>query len=143
MKNVNLDYLINRYFTLAFTNGCFDLLHIGHVKSLEFAKKTADKLIVAINSDTSVKKLKGPTRPIECLQDRMEKVSALSCVDFVISFDDDDPYELIKIIRPDVMIKGQDWEGKTVIGSDVVRDIRFCPLYPGVSTTEIIKRLKK
>ena len=104
---------------MVFTNGCFDLIHRGHLELLKYAKSLGDKLVVAVNSDSSVKKLKGNSRPINNLIDRMEVLSGLEVVDYVVSFDDITPYGIIKEISPDVLVKGADWSGN-IVGSDLV-----------------------
>lgn len=105
---------------IVFTNGCFDLLHIGHVTYLEEARKLGDILIVGINTDASVKRLKGPTRPIQNESDRSQILAALKAVDHTILFAEETPLELIKIVKPDVLVKGGDWKPKQIVGSDVV-----------------------
>ena len=132
-----------RNYKLVFTNGCYDLLHSGHLKVLEEAKSFGDKLVVGINSDDSIKRIKGDKRPIIPLEDRVKMLAALECVDFVVSFDQKNPYALIKKIMPDVLVKGGDWEGKVVIGSDLVEDVRFVELLEGMSTTEIINKASR
>ena len=132
----------NRDYTLVFTNGCYDILHPGHIDLLKKAKDMGDKLVVALNTDDSVKKLnKGDDRPFNELQHRKEVIAALDCVDFVIDFDEETPYELIKKLQPDVLVKGSDWEGN-VIGSDIVKDVRTIPLISGLSTTNIVKKIR-
>jgi len=129
---------------IVFTNGCFDLLHPGHIDLLRFAKAQGDTLIVAINSDSSVRQLKGKTRPILKQQDRAALLSALEMVDYVTVFDELDPLRLIEAISPDVLIKGADWQG-AVVGQDWVRQhggkVVLMPLAPGYSTTNIIDRV--
>jgi D-beta-D-heptose 7-phosphate kinase/D-beta-D-heptose 1-phosphate adenosyltransferase len=127
----------DRDFKLGFTNGCFDLLHAGHLESLRFAKEHCDKLMVAINSNDSVRRLKGDRRPYIGLVDRMHLLAALDCVDYVVSFDEDTPLKTIDLHRPDVLVKGEDYRGKEVIGSDLVKEIIFAPLVSGVSTSQI------
>jgi len=127
---------------IVFTNGCFDILHSGHVKYLKEAKGFGDILVVGLNSDESVKRLKGESRPINSLQDRAEVLASLESVDFIVSFSDDTPYELIKAIKPDVLVKGGDYEGKEVVGSDIAKETRLVQFVDGKSTTNIIKRIK-
>ena len=105
---------------IVFTNGCFDILHVGHVSYLAEAKSKGDKLIVAINEDNSVKRLKGPTRPINSTRDRMSVLAALESVDAVISFEEDTPFKLISSLLPDILVKGGDWKAEQIIGSDIV-----------------------
>lgn len=131
-------------FKVAFTNGCFDLLHSGHVSYLEAAVQPGQILIVALNSDKSVRSIKGPRRPIVNQQGRCRVLAALGCVDFVTVFEEDTPYELIRRIQPDVLIKGADWKGKTVVGSDIVRGrVRLVKYVPDQSTTNIIAEVLK
>jgi len=141
-KFVNIEELNNRDFKLVFTNGCFDLIHRGHLELLKYAKSLGDKLVVAVNSDSSVKKLKGNSRPINNLIDRMEVLSGLEVVDYVVSFDDDTPYGVIKEISPDVLVKGSDWSGN-IVGSDLVSEVKDFELVEELSTTLIIDRIKK
>jgi len=131
--------LENRDFKLVFTNGCFDLLHEGHIKTLEFAKSKGDKLVVAINSDDSVKRLKGENRPIKSLDQRMAVMSAMKAVDFVVSFDEDTPLELIKRIKPDVLVKGQDYKESEIVGADLVSEVYRAPIIKGLSTSGFLK----
>ena len=126
---------------IAFTNGCFDILHLGHVKYLEVAKSFADVLIVAVNSDRSVRELKGESRPINPEYDRAYLLAALESVDYTIIFDEDTPYDLIEMIKPDVLIKGGDYENKTVVGSDIVNEVRLVDFVDGKSTTSIINKI--
>ena len=131
---------------VAFTNGCFDLLHRGHVHVLRAARACADLLIVGINSDQSVKQLKGPKRPVLPESDRCELLGAMEMVDFVILFTEPDPYNLISAIRPDVLVKGGDWNTEKIIGADMVEEaggrVVVVPYMKGFSTTEIIERIK-
>src|SRR5512139_3484472 len=105
---------------IVFTNGCFDLLHLGHVRYLEEAKALGDVLVVGVNSDTSVRKLKGPKRPILPEEERAEILSGLGCVDYVTLFHEIDPLELITSVRPDVLVKGGDWTKEQIVGKEVV-----------------------
>ncbi|MCM8791754.1 MAG: D-glycero-beta-D-manno-heptose 1-phosphate adenylyltransferase [Candidatus Omnitrophica bacterium] len=133
--------------TVAFTNGCFDILHYGHIKYLKKAKELADILIVGINTDASIKKIKGNDRPINPLKHRMEVIAALEVIDYVISFPETTPSNLIKTIKPDVLIKGGDWEKRNVVGADIVKKyngkIVIIPYIKGVSTTNIIRKIVK
>ena len=130
---------------VVFTNGCFDLLHRGHLHLLREAKKLGDILIVAINNDLSVKKIKGPKRPILPEADRAELIGALEMVDYVTLFDEADPYRLIKQLQPDVLVKGGDWTREKIIGGDVVEKaggrVVAVPYLEGYSTTEMIERM--
>ena len=127
---------------VVFTNGCFDILHAGHVRYLQAAKELGDCLILGLNSDRSVGILKGPTRPINHQDDRAEVVSALSAVDYVVIFDEETPYELIKKIQPHILVKGGDYEGKKVIGSDIAQEVKLVQFLDGKSTTYIIQRIQ-
>lgn len=131
---------------VAFTNGCFDLLHRGHVHVLRAARACADLLIVGINSDQSVKQIKGPARPVLPESDRCELLAAMEMVDYVILFNEPDPYSLISAIRPDVLVKGGDWNTDKIIGADLVKEaggeVMVVPYIKGFSTTEIIERIK-
>ena len=133
---------------IVFTNGCFDILHLGHVDYLSKAADCGDILIVGVNSDASVKKLqKGSTRPINNEQARATLVAALHFVDAVIIFNDDTPYNLIKLIQPDVLVKGADYTVDKVAGSDIVLanggEVKLIPLVEGYSTTAIEKKLRE
>ena len=131
---------------LVFTNGVFDILHPGHARYLAEARRQGDALVVAVNSDRSVRAIKGPTRPINPERDRAEILAALACVDAVVVFDEDDPYALIAAIQPDVLVKGADWAADRIVGSDIVegrggRVVRI-PFAQGYSTTAILKRIR-
>lgn len=128
--------------TIVFTNGCFDLLHVGHVRYLEEAKALGDILVVAINSDRSASTLKGPSRPINPEQHRAEVIAALACVDYVTLFDESDPYRIISFLKPDVLVKGGDWTKETTVGRDIVEQqggkVAIIPYTEGHSTTALI-----
>ncbi len=130
---------------IVFTNGCFDLLHVGHIRYLKEAKKQGDILIVGVNTDASVKRIKGPQRPIQIEQDRAEILAALECVDFVTLFDEDTPLNLIKELKPQVLVKGGDWRPEQIVGSDVVLaaggKVLSLNFVDGRSTTNIIKQI--
>jgi len=132
---------------IVFTNGCFDILHAGHVQYLEQAKKLGDILVVGLNSDASVRRLKGENRPINKQEDRALVLAALEFVDYIIIFEEDTPYELIKIVNPDVLVKGGDWKETDIIGADIVQakggTVLSLPLRPGLSTSKIIEEIKK
>jgi rfaE bifunctional protein nucleotidyltransferase chain/domain len=132
--------------SVVFTNGCFDLLHRGHVHVLREAKACGDLLITGVNSDKSVKKIKGPTRPVLPESDRSELLASLEMVDYVVLFDEPDPYELISAIRPNVLVKGGDWSDAKIVGADLVEEaggrVVVIPYIKGFSTTEIIERIK-
>lgn len=126
---------------VVFTNGCFDVLHLGHLKLLKFAKKQGDKLIVAINSDTSVKKLKGESRPKFSQEDRKAMLESLAIVDEVVVFEEDTPYNLIKSVKPDVIVKGGDYTVETTVGNDLAEVIIF-PRVKDYSTSKILEETK-
>ena len=130
---------------IVFTNGCYDLIHVGHVRCFQEGKKFGDVLIVAINSDRSIRSIKGFTRPIFPQEERAEIVSALESVDYVTIFDQDDPLQIITSIKPDILVKGGDWNLDTIVGRDVVESyggkVFALPLVPGVSTTQIINNM--
>jgi len=131
--------------SLVFTNGCFDILHTGHTSYLEFARKQGDALVVGLNSDSSVKRAKGPSRPVNSQGDRALVLAALECVDYVVVFEEDEPRSLIGRILPDVLVKGEDW-GHYVSGREEVEanggKVVLAPLVPGKSTTATIDALK-
>ena len=127
---------------IVFTNGCFDILHVGHVKYLQIAKSFGDILIVGLNSDASVSRLKGPSRPVNIAEDRAYLLAALEAVDFVVPFEDDTPYELIKMIAPDVLVKGGDYEGKTVVGTEFSGELKLVDFVDGKSTTKTIQKIQ-
>jgi len=129
--------------TIAFTNGCFDLMHIGHVKYLEDASRGNRILIVGLNSDKSIGSIKGPNRPIVEQKSRAAVLAALESVDFVVIFNEDTPYKLIAAVKPDILIKGADWKGKSVVGEDLVKKVEFVKYIPGFSTTNIIQKIIK
>ena len=154
MKNLNKEYstenLINKIvqlkkenISIGFTNGCFDLLHKGHIYSISEAKKKCDYLIIAINSDISVSIIKGPNRPIDDQVNRVLKLSKLDDVDAIIIFYDDNPLELIKDINPDILFKGADYKDKEIIGSEFIIEnggkVELIDILNGYSTTNIIK----
>ncbi len=130
---------------VVFTNGCFDILHRGHVEYLEAAKEAGDKLILGLNSDNSVRKLKGSTRPFQNEQDRRAILTALSCVDAVVVFDEDTPAKLIAELLPDVLIKGGDYDKDEIVGRDTILanggEIIIIPFVEGASTSNIISRI--
>lgn len=131
---------------LVFTNGCFDIIHRGHVSYLNRAKALGDYLVVALNSDDSVRRLKGEGRPINKLEDRAFVVANLKAVDFVVSFDEDTPFEIISEIIPDVLVKGGDWQVDQIIGRDVVEanggKVYSLPYVENYSTTMTINKMK-
>jgi len=130
---------------VVFTNGCFDLLHAGHADLLARARALGDLLVVGVNDDASVSRLKGPTRPVTPLVERAFLLANLSCVDFVSPFAEDTPMALISAILPDILVKGGDWPVSAIVGGDVVLarggHVKSLPLLPGLSTTGIIARI--
>ena len=131
--------------TIVFTNGCFDLLHVGHVRYLNAARAEGDVLVVGLNSDHSVREIKGPRRPIVPENERAEVLASLACVDFVTLFDEPDPMVTIRSLVPDVLVKGADWDADAIVGRDGVeaaggRVVRV-PLTQGASTTRTIERI--
>ncbi len=128
---------------IVFTNGCFDILHVGHVKYLEVAKSFGDMLIVGLNSDDSIKHLKGESRPINPLEDRAYILASLESVSYVVPFEEDTPFDLISAIKPDILVKGTDYEGKVVVGSDIAKEVRLVQFVEGKSTTKIIERAQQ
>jgi rfaE bifunctional protein nucleotidyltransferase chain/domain len=133
--------------SIVFTNGCFDLLHRGHVHLLRQAKALGDILVVAVNSDRSVKEVKGPHRPILLETDRGALLGAMEMVDYVIFFDEPDPFNIIAALRPNVLVKGGDWSTDRIVGSDIVENdggrVEVVPYLKGFSTTEIIERIRR
>ena len=128
---------------IIFTNGCFDILHEGHVRYLEAAKSYGDLLIVGLNSDRSVSKLKGTARPINPQLDRAYVLAALEAVDYVVVFDEDTPYNLIKAIKPNILVKGGDYKGKEVVGQDIADELKLVKFIDGKSTTSIIEEIQR
>lgn len=127
---------------IVFTNGCFDMLHAGHVRLLELARRKGELLVVGLNADASVRRLKGGSRPVNGLSDRAEVLSALSAVDHIVAFEEDTPLDLIRAIRPDILVKGGDYSAETIVGADLVRDaggeVVIAPLLAGRSTTAML-----
>lgn len=132
---------------IVFTNGCFDLLHVGHVRYLAAAKALGDLLLVGVNSDASVKRLKGELRPVQNQNDRAEILAALGAVDFVVIFNEDTPLNLIKRVKPDFLVKGGDWKPEQIIGSDFVAQYGGKTIslifIEGKSTTQIVNKIEK
>jgi len=125
---------------IVFTNGCFDILHAGHVRYLKQAKKLGDVLIIGLNSDASVSGIK-PGRPINSEKNRAEVLSGLASVDYVVIFKEKTPYNLIKAVIPDVLVKGGDWQPQEIIGSDIAKETFSLPFVKGLSTTRIIEKI--
>ena len=132
---------------IVFTNGCFDLLHVGHVRYLKEAKALGHCLVVGVNSDASVSKLKGPTRPIQNENDRAEILCALESVDYAAVFGEETPAELIKIVKPDFLVKGGDWQPAQIVGSEFVLSyggqVKSLQFIDGKSSTSLIEKSKK
>ena len=128
---------------IVFTNGCFDLIHSGHIKYLEAAKSFGDVLILGLNSDRSVTSLKGQGRPINKQIDRANILAALEAVDYVVIFDENTPYELIKAVKPDILVKGGDYEGKKVVGQDIASELKLVQFVDGKSTSRIINKIQQ
>lgn len=132
---------------VVFTNGCFDILHLGHVKYLACAKAKGDWLVVGLNTDASVKKLKGKNRPVNQEKDRAEVLAGLEAVDYIVFFKDETPYALIRAIAPDVLVKGGDWKKNQIIGADIVRSrggrVITIPFVGGRSTTGLIRKITR
>lgn len=139
--------LRSRRSVLVFTNGCFDLLHIGHLRYLEAARELGDFLLVAVNSDASVRAIKGPRRPLVAEQERAELVAGLHCVDAVLLFDSPDPLPVIEQLVPDVLVKGADWPLDRIVGAELVEAhggrVERIPVVAGHSTTDLIRRLRR
>jgi D-beta-D-heptose 7-phosphate kinase/D-beta-D-heptose 1-phosphate adenosyltransferase len=131
---------------LVFTNGCFDLIHIGHIHLLQEARQQGDCLVVAVNSDSSVRQIKGPDRPKISEEERAELLAALGCVDWVTIFDEPDPLVLIQLLKPDVLVKGADWPEEEIIGAPEVKaaggQVLRVQLEPGISTSALIKKIR-
>jgi len=147
IKNIDqflpiLDNLRMQKKQIIFTNGCFDILHVGHVKYLEKAKSLGGILIVGLNTDNSISRLKGETRPVNTLDDRACVIAGLESVDYVIPFEEDTPLELIKIISPDILVKGADYKGKKVVGEELVSKLVLIDFIDGKSSTETIKKIQ-
>ena len=132
---------------IVFTNGCFDLLHVGHVRYLQKAKKLGDVLIVGLNTDHSVKLIKGKNRPIISQKERAEVLASLGCVDYVVLFNEPDPLKIIKAIQPDILVKGADWDKNQIVGREIVEKaggkVVRISLVPGASSTKIIEKIIK
>jgi len=143
--SAKLNSLKSRGSKVVFTNGCFDILHVGHVDYLEKAKRQGNILVVGLNSDSSVKKIKGSARPINRQRDRARVLAALSCVDYITIFSEDTPERLIKKLKPDIIVKGGDWKKKDIVGGSFVESLGgkvvTIPFVPGYSTTSLIKKI--
>ncbi|AEM21710.1 putative RfaE, ADP-heptose synthase [Brachyspira intermedia PWS/A] len=141
----NLNSVLNKYREenkkIVFTNGCFDILHRGHVEYLQKARELGDLLILGLNSDDSVKRLKGNDRPINNEIDRAIVLAALECINYISIFDEDTPLELIKIVKPDVLVKGGDYKIENVVGREYSKETVLIDFVDGYSTTNIIKKI--
>ncbi len=129
---------------VVFTNGCFDLLHVGHVRYLQAARRLGDALVIGVNSDASVRRIKGPARPVNSERHRLEVLAALECVTWICLFGEETPLRLIRKIGPDILVKGGDWPVEKIVGGDIVTErggrVLTIPLVRGVSTTELIRK---
>ena len=132
---------------IVFTNGCFDILHAGHVDIFQQARNLGGALVVAVNSDISIKKIKGEKRPVVPQAQRMQVLAALEAIDYVVIFDEENPFKIIKEIQPDILVKGGDWPVETIVGRELVEKkggkVLSIPLMEGISTTNIIEEVKK
>ncbi len=126
---------------IVFTNGCFDLIHVGHVRYLAEAKELGDILVIGLNADASVSRIK-PGRPVTPEDQRAEVLSSLQVVNYVVLFSEDTPYELIKEVQPDVLVKGADWNIKDIVGNDIAKETRTIQFIDGISTTQIIEKIQ-
>ena len=130
---------------IVFTNGCYDILHVGHIQCFQESKRLGDILIVAVNSDRSVGTLKGPSRPIVPEEERAELIAAMESVNYVTIFDQKDPFELISAVKPDILVKGGDWTVETIVGRELVESyggtVMTIPMVEGISTSQIIKKI--
>jgi D-beta-D-heptose 7-phosphate kinase/D-beta-D-heptose 1-phosphate adenosyltransferase len=136
-----IDVLKQQGKKIVFTNGCFDILHIGHIRYLKQAKDMGDILVVGLNADISVSLLK-PQRPINPEEHRAEMLSSLNMIDYIVIFEEATPKELITLLQPDVLVKGGDWKKEDIVGSDIAKETYSLPYIGGISTSEIIKRIK-
>jgi len=125
---------------IVFTNGCFDILHAGHVRYLKQARKLGDVMIIGLNSDRSVSAIK-PGRPVNSEKNRAEVLAALAAVDYVVVFSEKTPYNLIKALKPDILVKGGDWKTEDIVGSDIAKETYSLPFVKGISTTAIIEKI--
>ncbi|WP_207433772.1 D-glycero-beta-D-manno-heptose 1-phosphate adenylyltransferase [Sabulibacter ruber] len=130
---------------IVFTNGCFDIVHVGHVDYLERARLLGDKLVLGLNTDQSVSRLKGPTRPLQDEMSRTRVMASFWFTDAVVLFDQETPYELIKAVQPDVLVKGDDYTIETIVGHDIVLEkggvVKTIPLVKGYSTTQVVSKI--
>ncbi|MEM8966313.1 MAG: D-glycero-beta-D-manno-heptose 1-phosphate adenylyltransferase [Bacteroidota bacterium] len=150
MNNTDLDNLLTQLDkhrkqdeTIVFTNGCFDILHRGHVTYLQAARNLGDLLVIGVNTDASVKRLKGEGRPINNEDDRAFILQSLACVDYVIKFGEDTPHELLSQIRPDILVKGGDYKLEEVVGREFAQQVVLIDFVDGYSTTKTIQKMKE
>jgi len=129
-------------YRIVFTNGCFDILHEGHIRCLHQASKHGTILVVGVNGDASVRRLKGNGRPVFTARERAFLLSRIRCVDHVAIFNEDTPEDLIRVVRPHVLVKGSDWKYRPIAGSNLVEEVKFIPYLDGHSTTEIVARMR-
>ncbi|MEP5053225.1 MAG: D-glycero-beta-D-manno-heptose 1-phosphate adenylyltransferase, partial [Alloalcanivorax venustensis] len=131
---------------IVFTNGCFDIIHAGHVGYLDSARRLGDRLVLAVNSDDSIRRLKGPGRPINSLERRMAVLAALEAVDYVVAFDTDTPEPLLEKVRPDILVKGGDYSVDQVVGADIVKRhggrVEVLDFVENISTTHIVQKIR-
>lgn len=127
---------------VVFTNGCFDLIHVGHVRYLNEAKALGDVLVIGLNSDASVSSIK-PGRPFTPEEQRAEVLAALESVDYIVLFNEDTPYGLIREVQPDVLVKGADWKKEDIVGNDIVKEVKTVQFVEGISTSGIIEKIRK
>ncbi len=132
--------------TIVFTNGCFDVIHVGHIRHLKQARDLGDILMVGLNSDSSVRLLKGPGRPLVPENERAEVLAALECVDYVAFFSEETPFNIINRVLPDVLVKGGDWPVDKIVGADIVQEsggkVLSLPFHPGKSSSDIIRKIE-
>lgn len=144
-EKIRADFSADR--KIVFTNGCFDILHAGHVDLLSRARKQGDLLVLGLNSDKSVRSIKGEKRPVTKQQQRAFVLAGLACIDYVIFFDEDTPYNLINAVQPDVLVKGGDWTVDNIVGRDIVEgrggEVLSLALLPGYSTTSVIRYIRE
>ena len=152
LKNWNeiaelVDKLKDQSKKIVFTNGCFDIIHAGHVQYLSEAKALGDILIIGLNSDSSVKRLKGNDRPVNDQTNRATVIGAMKPVDYVVIFEEDTPFEIIKVVQPDILVKGGDWTENNIVGADIVKSnggkVISLPYWDGLSTSNTINAMSK
>ena len=146
IKRENITELVKRIQasgkTVVTTNGCFDILHSAHLEVFKYCRQLGDIVIVGLNSDASIKRLKGVTRPINCLEERIKMLSAIETIDFIIPFEEDTPLDLIKTIKPDYLVKGGDYSPETIVGREYAKNTVVFNFIDGLSTTNTIRKIK-